>query len=117
MTIDQQHIKDLPPPIERFKVPTENWKNELHKKLLQEKIHQIQVDKRMEKEEIIRNYDILKNEAENLLEEIKQFDPNDRWQYKKGLRLMYLGTKLGIENYKNEGHKFFNLKWENNLES
>jgi len=112
METDQQSIEKMPPPLEEFQLPVQSWKIELHEKLLVEKINQIHVEERRRKDEMLRNCEQFKIEAEMLLNEIKNYDPAEKWQYKKGLRLMYLGTKLGDEKYKRQGLQFYDLACE-----
>lgn len=90
----------------------QKWKIELHEKLIHEKIQRIETEERQRREEILRNTPNFEAEARRLIIEITNYDPGDRWQYRKGLRLMYLGTKLGNEEYKNKGQQFFDLACE-----
>ena len=112
MEVDQRPIEKLPPPIEPFVIPTDTWKIELQNKLLEEKIQRIEADEKRKKEEIFQNASNFESEAKDLLVEISDYDPSDKWQYRKGLRLMYLGTKLSNEYYKEQGHKFFRMTCE-----
>lgn len=36
-----------------------------------------------------------------------KIDPNDKWQYRKSLRLAYLGTNIGNNAYKKIGLQFY----------
>lgn len=89
--------------------PTDEWKIALHEKLLSEKIQRLESKERDRKLDLERNWNNYETEAERLLTEIVDYNPEDRWQYRKGLRLMYLGTQLGNEYYKSRGHEFFLL--------
>lgn len=88
---------------------TESWKIELYNKLLADKIQQIETEENRKKDETLANVLYFENEAERLLIEITNYDPSDRWQYRKGLRLMYLGTQLGNQHYKDQGHQFLKM--------
>jgi len=92
-----------------FQVPEpDSRKIDLNKSLREGIDRQIIAENEEERRQLLMNTTQWMEEANRLLTEIETIDPTDEWQYKKGLRLMYLGTKLGIEDYKNRGLAFYN---------
>ena len=59
-------------------------------RLLKEKNDTIEREERERLDWIEENRTALEQEAVVLLKEIELFDPDDLWQYKKGLRLAYI---------------------------
>jgi hypothetical protein len=93
----------------RVDIPVETWKIEKRKRILDEKVKRIQDEETQRLIELEENRHGYELEAQRILTEIKTYNPNDRWQYRKGLRLMYLGTELGNAHYKSEGETFYLL--------
>lgn len=113
--IVHRHMTDkMPPPLEQFSVPVEAWKTLEREKILEEKIQQLQREESIRKWNLRQNQDVYEKEALRLISEINSnYNPVDRWQYRKGLRLMFLGTTLGNDHYKTEGRKFYLLTCSN----
>jgi len=85
------------------------WKLELNERLKREKCEKIQRENEEEERFRQKNMESWKKEAYELFLEIAsvEIDPSDKWQYKKGLRLAYLGTLIGNEAYKEIGLEFY----------
>ena len=88
-------------------------KRDTYLRLLKEKNDAIKQEERERLDWIEKNRTALEQEAVVLLKEIEQFDPNDIWQYKKGLRLAYLGSLLKNESYREKGIEFYGREWNN----
>ena len=78
-------------------------------------VEQIKREESIRKEKFMQNRNDYELEATRLIHEISKYNPDDRWQYRKGLRLMFLGTTLGNDHYKTEGRKIYLLTCENDL--
>jgi hypothetical protein len=107
--MDEDRVGEIPPPIAEVDSPVEAWRIEQRKRIMDEKIKRIQDEETQRRIDLEQNRDAYELEAQRLLTEIKIHDPNDRWQYRKGLRLMFLGTKLGNAHYKAEGEAFLSV--------
>ena len=93
-------------------VVVDDWRIETRNRLIAEKTRRIEAEEKRKKDELIKNRPSFEKEAKELLVEISCYDPSDKWQYRKGLRLMYLGTKLGNQDYKEAGHQFYMMSTE-----
>lgn len=88
-----------------------SWKIEQIEKLEQQKRERIQREVEEEEREDALNMEAWRKEADVLFLELRDqvFDPNDKWQYRKGLRLAFLGTKTGNLEYKMRGLYFYQM--------
>lgn len=89
----------------------DDWKREAYLRLLKEKNDQIERKEKERLDWIEKNRPALEQEAILLLKETEVFDPDDIWQYKKGLRLTHIGSLLGNDLYKEKGMDFYRKEW------
>jgi len=80
---------------------------ETFEKLTREKSLKIERHNKRQEEYKIKHHDAFVAEGLKLMTEIDTLDVNDKWQYRKGLRLMYLGTMVKKPEWKEIGHRFY----------
>jgi len=89
----------------------DQWCQERLEQLRREKCERLQREVAAEEAERQRNLPVYEAEAQRLAAEIETavVDFSDRWQYRKGLRLSFLGAELRNDAYRQKGLQFYRL--------